>query len=505
MRSPTYLRFLCLLVAAFVAAGPMPTASASAVLQDGPSFAELAEQGLWSELLSAAEQQLALQDVGQDAGQAVAARAWLGRASAQRALLLLGGDEFSQDLGAALLQRATEELAAALGSWDQAAGSESLNGLSEHTVSEWWFEARYQGARYREGADASLKQDLEQAWKLTAQPYAAFLRGWMEWVGPAGSASSNGPSRAPDVTVLSWLERASDAAPDRALYALSWAEAAAAAGDSVTAADAWQRALDGEADDNTLLKTLLLILPGAEHAEARLTRLDSLRGARPGQVSETVAWAKAHALDQLGRGPEAEAALASVDASTGRSPAYDRAHASLLLRLERFEQAVALLQPRASARDWEAFSILLDVADTLGLARRWEEALAVYDMAMEIEHRDERAARNRALTLWRSGRKDKAKRAWDELLVLLPERSDLLNDAALAAAGAGDAAGEKLLLEAAIGLPGSQDARENLAAWHLGHPSGSVPEAVRLLEDVLRQEPERDRALYLRFRAGRPD
>jgi hypothetical protein len=87
---------------------------------------------------------------------------------------------------------------------------------------------------------------------------------------------------------------------------------------------------------------------------------------------------------------------------------------------------------------------------------------------------------------------------------LLPGRADLINDAALSAAGAGDPMAERALLEEAVALPGAEDARENLAAWHLEHPSGRPEEAVRLLDQVLAVEPLRDRALYLRFRAGRP-
>jgi len=187
-----------------------------------------------------------------------------------------------------------------------------------------------------------------------------------------------------------------------------------------------------------------------------------------------------------------------------RTAEFDRAHALLLVRLDRHAEAVPLMEPRAAARDWEAYTVLLDIADSLGLARRWEESLAVYDVAMAIEHRDERAARNRAITLWRAGQDAEAGQAWREVMLLLPDRADIINDAALSAAGANDFDLSRKLLEESAALPGSEDARENLAAWHLKNSSGQQFEAVRLLDMVLAEQPERDRALYLRFRAGRP-
>ena len=52
-------------------------------------------------------------------------------------------------------------------------------------------------------------------------------------------------------------------------------------------------------------------------------------------------------------------------------------------------------------------------------------------------------------------------------------------------------------------LPGSSDARENLAA-HLLRPGQEDPaRALELLEGVLAEEPARDRALYLRHVATR--
>ncbi len=447
--------------------------ASGAVAQAADDPATLAEAGRWDDLLGAAEQRLVADP--DDA----AALAWAGRAGMERARELEAGDMFSRDLAGPLRTRAIEQLGRAV-----ALGGEDL----PDGASEWWFLARWDG-----GEDRTLDADLEAAWERDGDAFAAHMRGWLAWDRLADPARSGGATRIPDADVLAWLERACDADPSRGAFRLAHAEALAATGDVPGATAAWRAALDTDAGVPELLDSLLAILPGAEHAEERLARLDELP--RIGASAGAVAWARAHALDQLGRPEDAERAFAAV--SEGRTSELDRQHARLLLRLDRPDEAVALLRQRAAAHDWDAFAALLDVADTLGGQRRWDASLAVYDLALSIEHRDERAARNRAITLWRAGRPDDARRAWQQVVDLLPGRADILNDAALAAAGAGDPAEERRLLEASAALPGSQDAKENLAAWHLTEPGGSRTEAVALLETVLEQEPERDRALYL--------
>ena len=83
---------------------------------------------------------------------------------------------------------------------------------------------------------------------------------------------------------------------------------------------------------------------------------------------------------------------------------------------------VAMLRPLAEERDWDAFADLVTVADELAQARSWDEALWAYDIAVGIEPRDERALRNRAITLWRTGQDDRAAEAWRQVLEVLPRR-----------------------------------------------------------------------------------
>lgn len=484
------LRLATVAAAAFLATGasgrtpPRPFAQPQQQPQQqarAGDYDSLAEQTRWEEVMDLAERRL------EAAPGDVAAVAWLGRASFEKAMGLSAGDDFSRDLGRALLERAVAALGRAV-----AQGGESLPAAAK----EWWYAARLEA-----GEDKALVPELEAAWTEKGHAYAAFLRGWMAWEELADPERSGGVSRAPDQAVLSWLRYASDAQPSRATFSLVLAEALAASGDRAGASAAWERAYAGDADSGALLGTLLSIFPGPDQAVSRLERLQRLTD-REDAASATLAWAEAHALDQLGRAEDAERAFARV-AAAERNSGFDRAHAQLLVRLDRHAEAVLLMQPRAAQRDWEAFTVLLDIADGLGLARRWDESLTAYDVAIAIEHRDERAARNRAITLWRAGQTEQARAAWDDVIALLPARADILNDAALAAAGAGDAAAERALLEAAVALPGSEDSRENLAAWHLEHASDPREEAVRLLDMVLAVEPDRDRALYLRFKAGR--
>jgi hypothetical protein len=154
--------------------------------------------------------------------------------------------------------------------------------------------------------------------------------------------------------------------------------------------------------------------------------------------------------------------------------------------------------------DWQSFEQFVGLADGLALNRHWHRALAFYDEAMSVEHRDERAARNRALTLWRADRGPEAARAWADVVALFPGRADILNDASLAAGGRGAPLEEQALLLEAIQMPGSLDAQENLASWLLEHEPSEREAAIRLLDGVLAEEPARDRSLYLRFKAGRP-
>ena len=447
----------------------------------------LADAGQWDELMNRAELQM-LEDP-----EDLAAVAWIGRASYEKSILLMGGDEFSRNLGRALLARSIEFLGRAV-----EAGSDDLPDSSR----EWWFAARLQA-----GHGSQLMVDLEKAWSEQGDAYAAFLRGWMVRDLRFVSEFAAEDAEASGSRSLPWFQRASDAEPARAVFALALSEAFAAVGDRLKATEAWERALKAGADSAGLFGVLLAIYPDREHAALRLDRLRQLAQASDGQPSMTISWAMAHALDELGQIDEAERAFAEV-ARRGheRTAEFDRAHALLLMRLDRHIEAVALMQPHAAARDWEAYTVLLDIADSLGLARRWEESFAVYEVVRAIEARDERAARNRAITLWRAGRHEEAQQAWREVMLLLPGRADVINDAALSAAGAKDFALSRKLLEESAMLPGSEDARENLAAWHLKNPSGQRAEAVHLLDGLLAEEPERDRALYLRFLAGRlPD
>jgi tetratricopeptide (TPR) repeat protein len=141
------------------------------------------------------------------------------------------------------------------------------------------------------------------------------------------------------------------------------------------------------------------------------------------------------------------------------------------------------------------------IADALAIARRFDEALAAYSTALSIEPRHERALWHRALASWHSGRDEQASEAWADVIEQFPGRSDIVNDAALAAWGVANYALVRQHLEQAVAWPGSRDAQENLAVLLLSEQPIDGARALQLLNGVLEREPERDRSLLYRYRA----
>ena len=394
------------------------------------------------------------------------AQYWLGRASYERGLALLDAGSFGRDLGQALLDRAIEALALA---------------PSDSDASEWLDLARWVRGD-GDGEDETFARELATRAE-SGDAHAAYVHALLER--DAGRL----------VEASTWLERALEIAPDRRAFLLESALVSAARGRVDAALVAWRRARDGEAPHEELLGVLAQLLPERRDAERRLALIDAL------EVEPTDplrCWYRGYALWELGRGDEAVAAMET--AGPGRGPAFERAHAQFLLAASRPEQAAARLRPLVADGDPAALEILCSVADTLAIARRFEPALAAYEACLDLSPRHGRATVNRALTLSQAGRSSEASAAYAEVLSYRPGRADLLNDAALHAWGQGQAEQARTLWEEAIELPGSADARENLA---VSLRKIDPVRAVKLLDEVLAAEPERDRALYQWFLGAR--
>lgn len=427
---------------------------------------ELAGQGRWDELLDASSARLAA------APDDVEALYWSGRAHLERGRALLAGPRFAQDLGRSLLHTSAAQLARV---------PESVEAFAD--APDW---ALF--ARYLVGDDEGIAADLERR-AAGGSGYAARLRGRL--------ARDRG-----ELDVESWFARAAEALPDDAGVRLEWATELAALGRRDEALSVLEQARAQRADREAWLAALLATLPRPDDAEELLRRLQPLLTEVDAERDASLAAYRAWALDQLGRTAEAETVLAR--ATEGRRPEIDLNHARLLLRLQRPAEAAALVVPLAEAGDADSLEVLVSAADMAAQSFRWDEALVLYDKALEIEPAHARAAANRALTQARAGR---GLDGYQALVAAYPQRADVLNDAALAEAGRGHGEAARLLLERAATFPleepGARDARENLAALLLAGPPADATAALALLEDVLAVDPGRDRALSLRLRARR--
>lgn len=455
---------VCALLMALVLAGqPAPD-----------ELAALVAAGRWEAVREACDLRLSLDEGDQEAHQG------LGLAELESALSLLGGGRFSQDLAARQLDRAVDALALALGGPPDAQAQ--------------WLRARFVRWELETGSfeggeptDAGLSGDLEQAYLQDGLLMAAHLRGLQLRAGGDGLA-------------LAWFEKAAEGNSVPAAHLLDFSMALAGFGRSSDAVGAWQRALvatDLLPDD--ALTVLESILPGRQGASVRQHQLEGLRGTLLPVDDARLAWHLAHAFFQQDRRDEA---LSAFEAGTSRRTAeVDRAHASHLMVARRPLEALQLLLPRAEERDWESYDMALSAAVALALDRRHEQARAACDALLAIEPRHEGVLWNRALVLWHSGADQAATEAFAALIERLPGRADVLNDAALAAWGAGDQERSRSLLEQAVALPGAIDAMENLALLRLNQGSNEPDGAAGLLDEVLRLEPGRARALYLRSMA----
>ncbi len=424
---------------------------------------ELAAEARWDEVIAAAGERLAVDATDEGA------RYWLGLAWLVRAEGLLSGGSFSfaQDLARSSLDRAVYALT----------GLEPDPSGPYGDAREWWAYAR------QLRGDATLGTDLEGLVAEQGWPYGAYLRGVLA-------------RDEQDRTAVDWFRQASDADPSRALFALALAEAWGAAGGTEQALAAWERARVAGATPAELADAAQRLLPSGGKAEARLALLDRI-AASSEETDGLMAWHRAWTLQQLGRIEQAEQALAA--ATVGRSPAVERVHAALLSRVGRSQEAAdRLLKLVREQRDEEARTQLVDLADRLAVEREFALSLKCYADALEAEPNDDRALRNRALTLSRAGDLEASEQAWESLVERHPQRPEILNDAALCALGEGRHVQARGLLERAKDLYGGEDARENLAQVLVGQ---DPEQAVELLDTVLEGEPGRDRALYLRFLA----
>ncbi len=426
-------------------------------------LAALFADGRLDEVISAAGDQLAQ-------GDDVTARYWLGRAWIARAEELRAASTFgfASDLADSSLERAI----AALDGLDA-----SADGLTD--AREWHAWARF----LKLGTDVEFGAELEAWFAETGRAYAAELRGrQLVELGDAAAAD--------------WYGRAVAAGSADPGVALEWAVQLAAAGRREEAVAAWQTTTD--ADPFARLATLLSVLPGVEGAERRLRLVRDVIENADLESSALAAWHEAFALRELGRADDAEVAFARVADAEDAPLGFERSHAALLVSLGRHAEAVERLAEAVSWGDVAARDALRGVADELAILRRHDEALAVYERVLEAEPNDGRALRNRALTLSYAGRIEAAEAAWDALLTRSSDNPDLLNDAALCAAGWGDRDRALVLWEAAVPLYGSSDARENLAHALVER---NPQRAAELADSVLADEPDRNRALFLRYQS----
>src|SRR5690606_9945906 len=134
-------------------------------------------------------------------------------------------------------------------------------------------------------------------------------------------------------------------------------------------------------------------------------------------------------------------------------------------------RALEVRKARGEGGSVEALVERVMLATTLQKLDRYDEAIAVADEAIALEHgkptRDSVAARNyRAMALFRAGRVQEARRAWGEALAVAPTAmgTEHPNYAAILAASAdadlalGDAQGARRKLEPALAaLKGRQE------------------------------------------------
>lgn len=445
---------------------------ALALQEAGPSFPDLAGQGRWAELTELAEARLAADPRDAEA------RYWQGRQCLVQAESLLAGGRLGSSLALSLLDRSVELL-------DPSAGQD---GPGDGRI--WWLEARVLRWRLRDrdpaeaSADGGILGDLELAWSEERMAAAAHHRGLIAW--EAGE---------PDH--IAWLERAAGTEPASARFCLPLAQALADAGRTDEALAAFDRAAGaGDAWLDDLLPVLGALLPARRDAGRRLERLDALATRRAWSADALLGWHRAHAFQQLG---ESDRALAAFEQGVERrTDEIERAHASHLAAAGHRAAAFARLLPLSRARDWTAFEQAIGIAASMAERRDFGAARDAFDDLIEIEPRHDALLWNRALALWKSGSDEESERAFDALLARLPGRADALNDAALAAWGAGDTGRARGLLEQAAALPGSRDAAENLARLLLETGDVDVDRIAELLDGVLAVEPARARAIVLR-------
>jgi len=438
---------------------------AAADLQQADEFGAPAAEGRWDDVADLADRRLQADPADE------LALYWNARSTIERSRALLAGRTFARDLGITMLNRAAEQL----GKVHEQPGDATAD------AREW--EAY---ARYLRADDETLAADLERWFAASQRGYAAFLRGLL--------ARDRGDAAG----ALDWLVKARAAAPERADIAVECATELGRAGQQEAALAAWDAAVEHGAPLPALLGSAAEILPGAAHAAERLARLDTLATGEAGARDALLAWHRSWCLEQLGRAGDAAAVLAT--ATEGRTPDLERAHARLLAGLGRAEEAAAHLGAAARAGDAPALADLVSLADGKARARAWDEAIALYDGALAIEPRDDRAAANRALVLAQSGR---SLDGWLQLVARHPDRADLLNDAALQLQGWRRDEEAREMLERAAAMPGGLDARQNLADLLLMGDPADPQRALKLAEGVLQEDPSRDWALYLRHVAHR--
>ncbi|MEW6741690.1 MAG: tetratricopeptide repeat protein [Planctomycetota bacterium] len=160
--------------------------------------------------------------------------------------------------------------------------------------------------------------------------------------------------------------------------------------------------------------------------------------------------------------------------------------------VEAAQSLVKVVRVDGAARG-EAEETLLWVAAALAQEFLFAEAIASYDAVLEADPVNYYAHINRALVLNKMGRSDDSLAAYAAAAALFPDDVTIMNDHGLVLLGLGRT-------EEAIGFfekaarAGGLDGHENLAmlAWH----AGDTKTCIEHLQEVIRREPDRAKALY---------
>lgn len=189
----------------------------------------------------------------------------------------------------------------------------------------------------------------------------------------------------------------------------------------------YELVLEREPDNQTALRGLLEIRIQQGNVEGAIAPLERLADLNPDQTDYQVLLAQAH--QQLG---DAEAAARVYRDVLSRQPGDMNALqglVGLMIAQERPEAAVALLQDTLRIADEQnaaqpgsvnVTSVQLLLGQVYAEELRFEEAIAIYDQAIQGDSQDFRPVLGKAIVLQAAGRDDEAAPLFTQASVLAP-------------------------------------------------------------------------------------